>query len=58
VLQHLITQDADLRMVPVDRNRLTAEVDGLRAKLEDPAVDPARRRVMARWVGSIPLPTP
>ncbi|AUG78656.1 hypothetical protein CFP65_3879 [Kitasatospora sp. MMS16-BH015] len=50
MLQHLITQDADLRMVPTDRAELTAAVHRLREELStDP--DPDRTRVLTRWIG-------
>ncbi|MFD4757439.1 tetratricopeptide repeat protein [Streptomyces sp. NPDC058439] len=53
MLQHLITQDEDLRMVPTDRDQLTTAVEGLREELRAlPAdADPAWMRVMARWIG-------
>ncbi|MFJ2777007.1 hypothetical protein [Kitasatospora sp. NPDC087315] len=53
MLQHLITQDAGLRMVPTDRSKLTTAVgqlqDDLRALPE--GADPARTRVLTRWIG-------
>ncbi|MFF4816084.1 hypothetical protein ACFY2K_16015 [Kitasatospora sp. NPDC001309] len=53
MLQHLIDQDDNLRMVPTDRNELTTAVDQLHAELralpeED---DPGRARVLTRWIG-------
>ncbi|GAA2780468.1 tetratricopeptide repeat protein [Kitasatospora aburaviensis] len=53
MLQHLITQDADLRMVPTDRDQLTTAVEELREDLRAlPAdSDPDRARAMARWIG-------
>ncbi|MGW5349504.1 tetratricopeptide repeat protein [Streptomyces sp. NPDC004031] len=50
MLQHLITQDADLRMVPTDRAELTAAVDQLREELST-GPDPDRIRVLTRWIG-------
>ncbi|MFF1909288.1 tetratricopeptide repeat protein [Kitasatospora sp. NPDC058218] len=53
MLQHLITQDAGLRMVPTDRGKLTTAVgqlqDDLRALHE--GADPARTRALTRWIG-------
>ncbi|MFD7827315.1 tetratricopeptide repeat protein [Kitasatospora sp. NPDC059803] len=53
MLQHLITQDAGLRMVPIDRGKLTTAVgqlqDDLRALPE--GADPARTRALTRWIG-------
>lgn len=50
MLQHLITQGVDLRMVPTDRAELTAAVDRLRDELSaGPAPD--RTRVLTRWIG-------
>ncbi|MFF1799099.1 hypothetical protein ACFVXQ_33635, partial [Kitasatospora sp. NPDC058263] len=53
MLQHLITQDTGLRMVPTDRSKLTTAVgqlqDDLRALPE--GTDPARTRVLTRWIG-------
>ncbi|MFJ4777413.1 tetratricopeptide repeat protein [Streptomyces sp. NPDC088762] len=51
MLQHLITQDENLRMIPIDRDELTAAAAGLRGELRDPATEAARRRVLARWTG-------
>ncbi|MFG2618019.1 tetratricopeptide repeat protein [Streptomyces sp. NPDC048507] len=51
MLQHLITQDENLRMVPTDRDALTAAAAGLRDELRNPAADPARRRMLTRWAG-------
>ncbi|RPE33173.1 tetratricopeptide repeat protein [Kitasatospora cineracea] len=50
MLQHLITQDSDLRMVPTDRAELTAAVDRLREELFT-GPGPARARVLTRWIG-------
>ncbi|WP_329027982.1 tetratricopeptide repeat protein [Streptomyces sp. NBC_01423] len=53
MLDGLITQDAGLRMVPVDRNALTVRVGRLRqelAALPDEA-EPGRARVLSRWIG-------
>ncbi|MEV7189421.1 tetratricopeptide repeat protein [Kitasatospora sp. NPDC093102] len=53
MLQHLITQDADLRMVPRDRDELATAVGRLHEELRALAeeTDPARTRVLARWIG-------
>ncbi|MEU8545359.1 hypothetical protein AB0C52_36070 [Streptomyces sp. NPDC048717] len=54
MLQHLITHDETLRMVPTDRERLTTAVAELRESLRAalPAgTDPARIRGLARWTG-------
>ncbi|MFJ5121858.1 tetratricopeptide repeat protein [Kitasatospora sp. NPDC088548] len=53
MLQHLITQDADLRMVPVDHAELTTAVNDLREELRSlpDGADPARTRVLSRWIG-------
>lgn len=53
MLQHLITQDDGLRMVPTDRNELTAAVGRLRDELRalPEKTDPVRTRVLTRWVG-------
>ncbi|MFJ5921106.1 tetratricopeptide repeat protein [Kitasatospora sp. NPDC092948] len=50
MLQHLITQDDQLRMVPVDRDELTIVVGQLRQEL-DVTTDPARTRLLAREIG-------
>ena len=50
MLQHLITQDGDLRMAPTDRDALVAEVARLREEL-DAASDPDRVRALTRWIG-------
>ncbi|MFD0345044.1 hypothetical protein ACFQ0M_01055 [Kitasatospora aburaviensis] len=42
MLQHLITQDEDLRMVPIDRDALVAEVARLREELAGEAGGPTR----------------
>ncbi|MFD7454223.1 hypothetical protein [Kitasatospora sp. NPDC059827] len=53
MLDHLITHDDNLRMVPTDRNELTAAIaqldEELRALPEES--DPARARVLTRWIG-------
>ncbi|MFE6745090.1 tetratricopeptide repeat protein [Kitasatospora purpeofusca] len=53
MLDHLITHDDALRMVPTDRDELAAAVgrlrDELRALPED--ADPARTRILTRWIG-------
>ncbi|MFJ9523694.1 tetratricopeptide repeat protein [Kitasatospora sp. NPDC101801] len=53
MLQHLITQDADLRMVPVDHTQLTTAVNELRDELRSlpDGADPARTRLVSRWIG-------
>ena len=53
MLQHLITQDTDLRMVPTDRDQLAGALEELREDLRAlPAdTDTARQRVLARWIG-------
>ncbi|MDY0815254.1 hypothetical protein [Kitasatospora purpeofusca] len=53
MLQHLITQDDGLRMVPIDRTELTAAVGRLRDELRalPEETDPARTRVLTRWIG-------
>ncbi|MFE5585674.1 hypothetical protein [Kitasatospora sp. NPDC056531] len=53
MLQHLITQDADLRMVPRDRDELTTAVGQLHEELRalPEESDPARARVLTRWIG-------
>ncbi|MEU6755540.1 tetratricopeptide repeat protein [Streptomyces sp. NPDC046685] len=51
MLQHLITQDENLRMVPTDRDALTSAAAGLREELRAPATDANRRRMLARWTG-------
>jgi tetratricopeptide (TPR) repeat protein len=53
VLQHLITQDEALRMVPTDREQLTAAVEKTREELRElpEGTDAARARVLARWTG-------
>ncbi|MEU3721417.1 tetratricopeptide repeat protein [Streptomyces sp. NPDC031705] len=51
MLQHLITQDENLRMVPTDRDMLAAAAAGLREELRSPATDADRRRVLTRWTG-------
>ncbi|MER8098917.1 hypothetical protein [Kitasatospora sp. NPDC094016] len=53
MLQHLIDQDEDLRMVPADRNELTTAVGRLNEELQGlpGEADPARTRVLTRWIG-------
>ncbi|MFF2659588.1 tetratricopeptide repeat protein [Kitasatospora sp. NPDC058032] len=53
MLQHLITQDDNLRMVPTDRNELTSAVGHLHEELWalPEETDPGRTRVLARWIG-------
>ncbi|AXI80992.1 tetratricopeptide repeat protein [Peterkaempfera bronchialis] len=53
MLQHLITQDAGLRMVPTDRGELTTAVGQLLGELRalPEGSDPARTRVLTRWIG-------
>ncbi|MFF7590789.1 hypothetical protein ACFZCK_25220 [Kitasatospora purpeofusca] len=53
MLQHLITQDEGLRMVPTDRHELTAAVGRLREELRASSeeAEPARTRVLTRWIG-------
>ncbi|MGW2377421.1 hypothetical protein [Kitasatospora sp. NPDC001683] len=53
MLQHLIDQDEGLRMVPTDRNELTAAVGQLHEELRalSEESDPARARVLTRWIG-------
>ncbi|MGW2542250.1 tetratricopeptide repeat protein [Kitasatospora sp. NPDC001574] len=50
MLQHLITQDEDLRMVPTDRAELIAAVARLREELST-GPEPDRTRVLTRWIG-------
>ncbi|WP_285732965.1 tetratricopeptide repeat protein [Kitasatospora phosalacinea] len=50
MLHHLLTQDADLRMVPTDRAELAAAVDRLHEELSAGAA-PGRTRVLTRWIG-------
>ncbi|WP_380279959.1 tetratricopeptide repeat protein [Kitasatospora purpeofusca] len=53
MLQHLITQDDNLRMVPTDRNELTSAVGHLHEELRalPEETDPGRTRVLTRWIG-------
>ncbi|MFF2614690.1 tetratricopeptide repeat protein [Kitasatospora sp. NPDC058046] len=53
MLQHLITHDHDLRMVPTDRNELTTAVGRLHGELRTlpEGTDPARARLLTRWIG-------
>ncbi|MFF3088606.1 tetratricopeptide repeat protein [Streptomyces nojiriensis] len=53
MLQHLITQNEDLRMIPTDRDQLATAVDEIREDLRAlPAgTDADRTRVLARWIG-------
>ncbi|MFD7645761.1 tetratricopeptide repeat protein [Kitasatospora sp. NPDC059795] len=50
MLQHLITQDDRLRMVPTDRDELTIVVGQLRQEL-DVTTDPSRTRFLTREIG-------
>ncbi|MET8542604.1 tetratricopeptide repeat protein [Kitasatospora sp. NPDC004799] len=53
MLDHLITHDDKLRMVPTDRDELTSAVDRLHEELRalPEEHDPARTRVLTRWIG-------
>ncbi|MCF3181750.1 tetratricopeptide repeat protein [Streptomyces polychromogenes] len=53
MLQHLITQDDALRMVPTDRERLTTAVEEISQEFQAiPAGrDVGRARLLARWCG-------
>lgn len=53
MLQHLIAQDDTLRMIPTDRDQLTAAVEKTREELRalPEGADPARARLLARWTG-------
>ncbi|WP_395297244.1 tetratricopeptide repeat protein [Kitasatospora hibisci] len=53
MLQHLITQSDDLRMIPADREQLASTVEKMREDLRAlPAdADPNQTRVLARWIG-------
>ncbi|MFD4658949.1 tetratricopeptide repeat protein [Kitasatospora sp. NPDC058444] len=53
MLDHLITHDDNLRMVPTDRNELASAVGRLREELRGlpEGSDPARTRVLTRWIG-------
>lgn len=53
MLQHLITQDDALRMIPVDRDQLTGAVEKTREELRalPEGTDPARARLLPRWTG-------
>ncbi|MFJ5634682.1 tetratricopeptide repeat protein [Streptomyces goshikiensis] len=53
MLQHLITQGEDLRMVPTDHDQLTTAVEKIREELQalPEGEDIARARVLARWTG-------
>ncbi|MFD4400614.1 tetratricopeptide repeat protein [Kitasatospora sp. NPDC058478] len=53
MLDHLITHDDNLRMVPTDRNELTTAVGQLHEELRalPEEADPARTRVLTRWIG-------
>ncbi|MCX5199316.1 tetratricopeptide repeat protein [Streptomyces sp. NBC_00249] len=53
MLQHLITQGEDLRMVPTDHDQLTTAMEKLREELLalPEGTDAARARVLARWTG-------
>ncbi|MGW4378460.1 tetratricopeptide repeat protein [Kitasatospora sp. NPDC004531] len=50
MLQHLITQDDRLRMIPIDRDELTLAVGRLRQEL-DATADPSRIRFLTREIG-------
>ncbi|MFD8480599.1 tetratricopeptide repeat protein [Kitasatospora sp. NPDC059673] len=50
VLQHLITQDDHLRMVPIDRGELITVVSRFRQEL-DVTTDPSRTRLLTREIG-------
>ncbi|WP_052707762.1 hypothetical protein [Streptomyces rubellomurinus] len=53
MLDHLITHDDNLRMVPTDRNELTAAIGRLHEELRtlSEETDPARARFLTRWIG-------
>ncbi|WP_049650677.1 tetratricopeptide repeat protein [Kitasatospora sp. MY 5-36] len=53
MLEHLITHDHDLRMVPTDRNELATAVGRLHGELRalPEGTDPARARLLTRWIG-------
>jgi len=53
VHQHLITQNAGLRMVPVDPSELTTAVGQLQEELRalPEGTDPARAQALTRWIG-------
>ncbi|MGW6413412.1 tetratricopeptide repeat protein, partial [Streptomyces vinaceus] len=53
MLEHLITQDDALRMIPIDRHQLTGAVEKTREELRalPEGTDPARARPLARWTG-------
>ncbi|GAA1403148.1 hypothetical protein GCM10009639_47430 [Kitasatospora putterlickiae] len=53
MLDHLITHDDTLRMVPTDRDELTAAVSSLHEELRalPEGTDPARTRLLTRWIG-------
>ncbi|MEV7023373.1 hypothetical protein AB0O00_14610, partial [Kitasatospora sp. NPDC093558] len=53
MLQHLITQDSGLRMVPTDRAEMAAAVSELHEALRalPEGADPARARFLTRWIG-------
>ncbi|MFJ3882132.1 tetratricopeptide repeat protein [Streptomyces sp. NPDC090077] len=53
MLHHFIAHDEGLRMIPADRDHLTAAVEGLRAELRGLSgeEDADRRRVLSRWIG-------
>ncbi|MEU8543011.1 tetratricopeptide repeat protein [Streptomyces sp. NPDC048717] len=53
MLQHLITQDQGLRMVPTDRDQLTTAVTSLREELQalPTGTAPNHARILARWTG-------
>ncbi|AXE23539.1 hypothetical protein C0216_08750 [Streptomyces globosus] len=53
MLQHLITQDDALRMVPTDRDQLAAALADIREELRvlPEGSEADRARVLARWTG-------
>ncbi len=53
MLDNLITQDENLRMVPTDRSELAAAVGRLHEELRTlpKGSDPARTRLLTRWIG-------
>ncbi|MFJ9691536.1 tetratricopeptide repeat protein [Kitasatospora sp. NPDC101183] len=53
MLDHLITQDDSLRMVPTDRSELTTAIGQLHVELRalPEGTDPDRTRVLSRWIG-------
>ncbi|WP_043475204.1 tetratricopeptide repeat protein [Kitasatospora sp. MBT66] len=53
MLDHLIAHDDNLRMVPTDRNELTAAIGRLHEELRalPEGSDPSRARILTRWIG-------